>query len=177
MCLNEKKRDIIGSSEYIEIAGIKHIPAKIDTGADSSSIWASHINVDRDGVLHFRLFGKGSPFYTGEDLKRKDYKVAVVRSATGHEQIRYRTHFSTIIKGRKIKVLYNLSNRSKNNFPVLVGRRTITNKFLVDVSKNNTGIKPKKTHTETIQKYLNENPYKFHKNYVECNSKSDQKGV
>ena len=29
---------IIGSTEYVEIAGIKNIPAKIDTGADSSAI-------------------------------------------------------------------------------------------------------------------------------------------
>ncbi len=175
MCLNENQRDILGSSEYIEIAGIKNIPAKIDTGADSSSIWASHISVDQDGVLHFRLFGKNSPFYTGEELKRKDYRVAIVRSASGHEQIRYRTHFSTIIKGRKIKVLYNLSDRSKNNFPVLVGRRTITNKFLVDVSKNNTGIKPKRAHTKKIQQYLKEDPYRFHKNYVEPITQSNQK--
>ena len=41
---------IIGSTEYVEIAGIKNIPAKIDTGADSSAIWASDINMEQDGL-------------------------------------------------------------------------------------------------------------------------------
>ncbi|MBR2641228.1 ATP-dependent zinc protease [Candidatus Saccharibacteria bacterium] len=166
MCLNNQTTDIIGSSEFVEIAGIKHIPAKIDTGADSSSVWASHINVDQNGILSFQLFDKKSPFYTGETLKRKDYKVAVIRSATGHEQIRYRTHFSTVIKGRKIKVLYNLSDRSKNNYPVLIGRRTITNKFLVDVSLNHTGIKKVSTQTHRVQARFEKNPYEFHQKYV-----------
>ena len=35
---------IIGSTEYVEIAGIKKVPAKVDTGADSSAVWASNIS-------------------------------------------------------------------------------------------------------------------------------------
>ena len=91
---------IIGSTEYVDVARVKGVPAKIDTGADSSSIWASHIRVTKDGVLHFRLFDEGSPFYTGKSFKRKDFKVAVVRSASGHEQIRYRAYLALKLKNR-----------------------------------------------------------------------------
>lgn len=118
-----KKLGIIGSTEYVNVANIKNVPAKIDTGADSSSIWASHIRVTKDGVLHFRLFDENSPFYTGKAFKRKDYKAAVIRSSSGHEQIRYRAYLTLKLKGRRIKVLFNLSDRSKNNFPILIGRR------------------------------------------------------
>ena len=62
---NKPAMKTIGSTEYIDVDDFKHIPAKIDTGADSSSIWASHIEVSQDGVLHFQLFDKKSPFYTG----------------------------------------------------------------------------------------------------------------
>lgn len=160
---------IIGSTEYIEVAGIKNVPAKIDTGADSSSIWASHISVDENNNLHFQLFGKGSPYYTGETLVRKDFKVVIIRSASGHEQIRYRTHLSTKINGRKIKVLFSLSNRSNHNYPILIGRRTINRKFLVDVSENHTDIKPKKVKTKAIQKRFKKNPYEFHQKYIKSN--------
>ena len=68
---NSKELGIIGSSERITIAGIENVPAKIDTGADSSSVWASHIRVTRDGILKFRLFDEGSPYYTGRTLDRK----------------------------------------------------------------------------------------------------------
>lgn len=157
---------IIGSTEFIDVASIKHIPAKIDTGADSSSIWVSHIQVTKDGILHFQLFDEGSPYYTGEELTRKDYKVAVIRNASGHEEVRYRTHLSAVIKGHKIKVLFNLSDRSKNNFPILIGRRTISGKFLVDVSKNHTPMPARNPKSKLVQRRLEEDPYTFHRKYI-----------
>ena len=163
---HQKELAIIGSTEHVDVADIKHIPAKIDTGADSSSIWASHIEVSQDGVLSFCLFDEGSPFYTGEKLVRKDYKVAVVRNASGHEQIRYRTYLNLKIGGRQIKVLFNLSDRSRNNFPILIGRRSISGKFLVDVSKNHTPIPAKNPKSKLMQQKLRENPYRFHQEYI-----------
>ena len=164
---NNQVLGIIGSTEFVDVTNIKHIPAKIDTGADSSSIWASHIRVSEDGVLHFQLFDQGAPFYTGEELSRKDYKVAVVRNASGHEQVRYRTHLSTTINGHRIKVLFNLSDRSKNNFPILIGRRTISGKFLVDVSRNHTPMPAKNPNSKLVQRRFAENPYTFHRKYID----------
>lgn len=159
-------KTIIGSNELVSIGKkIKDIPAKIDTGADSSSIWASKIKVKKDGTLVFALFGEGSPYYTGKVFKRSDYKVAVVRSATGEEQIRYRTHISIRIADRPVKVLFNLSDRSKNNFKVLIGRRTIANKFIVDVTKQ--VVRPSKNpQTKPLNRKLQKDPYKFYRKYV-----------
>ena len=164
---HQKELAIIGSTEFVDVADIKHIPAKIDTGADSSSIWASHISVSEDGALHFQLFDKGSPFYTDEELIRKDYKVAVVRNASGHEQVRYRTRLTAVIAGHKIKVLFNLSDRKKNNFPILIGRRTISGKFLVDVSRNHTPMPAKNPKSKLVQRQFAENPYTFHRKYID----------
>lgn len=165
-CNNKKALETIGSSEYVDIEGHQNIPAKIDTGADSSSIWASHIEVDQDGVLHFQLFDKSSPYYTGEELKRSDFKAVVVRSSSGHEQIRYRTHLKATIHNRKIKVLFTLSNRSNNNYPVLIGRRTISGKFLVDVTRKNAKIKARKVKTNLMQSRLKDDPYLFHQQFI-----------
>ncbi len=156
----------IGSTEYVDIENHESIPAKIDTGADSSSIWASHIEVSQDGVLSFRLFDEKSPFYTGKTLKRKDFKAAVVRSSSGHEQIRYRTHLSLKLSGRRIKALFNLSDRSRNNFPVLIGRRTLSGKFLVDVAEKHVTVRPKKPKTRLMQSRLEQDPYTFHQQYI-----------
>ncbi len=161
------KRDlpVIGATEYVEIAGIKKIPAKIDTGADSSSIWVSNIRVTEDGALHFCLFDEENPLYTGDDLACLDFRAVIVRSASGHEQIRYRTKLPIIINGHEIKADFNLSDRSNNIFPVLIGRRTLSGKFLVDVSKkrpdaNNT------LRAQTVQDYLEKDPYGFHQKYM-----------
>lgn len=169
--MNEKELPIIGSNTFISICGRDNVPAKIDTGADSSSIWVSHLRIDEDGTLKFRLFGEKSPFYNGKVIKRKDYKVAVVRSATGEEQIRYRTYLTIKMHGKKIKVLFNLSNRSRNNFPVLIGRRSLSGKFLVDVSKTDIPRPPKIARTKSLSQELKKNPRSFYEKYSKKGAK------
>ena len=160
-----KEKSIIGSTEFVNFGErAQKVPAKIDTGADSSAVWASNIHIDKDGVLKFSLFGEGSPYYDGKLFKRTDYSVARVRSSSGHEQIRYRTHFWVKISGRKIKMLMNLSDRSKNEFPVLIGRRSISGKFLVDVSRKNVRRK-KPSVTSSLNEEVKLNPYEFYKKY------------
>ena len=167
-----RAKSTIGSNILIDVADFKDVPAKVDTGADSSAIWASDINVTKNHVLEFKLFGPKSEFYTGESIRTKDFNVAVVRSAHGDEQIRYRTKLSAKINGRKIKILFNLADRSRNQFPILIGRRTIKNKYIVDVSEK--AIKHAKiTKTIGLNKKLQQNPYEFHQKYV----KSKEKGA
>ena len=173
-----KKLPVIGSSELVSIGKFGkravNVPAKIDTGADSSSIWASNIRVKKDGTLVFSLFGEGSPYYTGKVFKRTDYLVAVVRNATGDEQIRYRTRLPIKIAGKSIRVLFNLSDRSKNNYKILIGRRTIVNKFVIDVSKTAV-VFPKNPKTKPLNRKSSKNPYKFFKKYVKTANKEISK--
>ncbi len=159
-------KSIIGSNILIDVANYKDIPAKVDTGADSSAIWASDINISKDNILEFKLFDKTSPFYTGEIIKRGDYKAVVTRSSHGEEKLFYRTHLSAKIDGHKIRVLFTLSDRSRNNFPVLIGKRTIKNKFIVDVSIQAIS-SSKKTKTFSINQELKSDPIKFHQKYFQ----------
>lgn len=158
--------EIIGSTEYIKVAGIDQVPAKIDTGADSSSIWASHIDMKEDGTLFFTLFDQKSPLYTGELISVDVYTARVVRSSHGDEQIRYRVELPISINGKTFTTTFTLANRSRNSFPVLIGRRTLMEgRFLVDVSKANVERK-KITHSVKLSKELKENPYQFHQKYL-----------
>lgn len=155
----------IGKTRRVNIIGhVDGVPAKIDTGADSSSIWASNIFVDKDGVLHFTLFDTQSEFYTGEVISRKIYKVAQVRSSNGHPQIRYRSELTVRLGGKKIRALFNLSDRSKNEYPILIGRRTIAGKFLVDVSR---GLKAPagREATQKLNEELRRDPHAFFQKY------------
>lgn len=158
-------KEIIGNNTFIDVLDYQKIPAKIDTGADSSAIWASDIDVTKDNILEFKLFAKGSPFYDGRVIRRHDFKAVITRSSHGNEKIFYRTHLSIKLKDRRIKVLFTLSDRSKNNFPVLIGRRTINNKFLVDVSKREIVMK-KNPSTHHLNQKLKQNPYLFHQEYI-----------
>ena len=161
----EQEYVVIGSTEYVEIAGIKDIPAKIDTGADTSSIWASQIDMDKDDVLSFVLFDEKSPLYTGEKIKSTDYSVKTIRSSNGAEQIRYRVKLPLVLGDKTFTTSFTLANRSRNNFPVLVGRHTLKHDYLVDVSINNVkrASNPK---TPKLNQELQEDPFKFHRKYL-----------
>jgi hypothetical protein len=157
----------IGRNVRVDLVGHVHnVPAKIDTGADSSSLWVSQIDIPPSGVLQFSLFDTSSPLYTGDVIKTKHYRAVRVRSSSGHEEIRYRVIMPVVIKGKRIKVTFNLSDRSKNQFPILIGRRTLNKKFIVDVSVADDDVKPKqKDISETLSYELQQNPHEFFKKY------------
>ena len=162
---SEEPLDVVGRNAYVSIGGVEKVPAKIDTGADSSSIWASDIEVLEDGTLKFKLFAEECPYYTGETIESKDYKAAAVRSSNGEEQIRYRVKMPIKINGRTVISSLTLADRSRNHFPILIGRRTLTGKFAVDVRLSEIE-PPKSTKTHSLNKELNEDPYKFHQKYI-----------
>ena len=55
----------------------------------------------------------------------------------GHKQVRYKVKLSIVIGGRRIMATFTLSDRSTQVYPVLIGRSTLTGKFIVDVAKGN----------------------------------------
>lgn len=168
MIMNKKELTVTGRNASVDFVGhVKHVPAKVDTGADSSSVWASNIHVDEKGVLRFVLFDVGSKWYTGEVIEREHYKVAMVRSASGHEQIRYRVEFIMRVEGRRIRAIFNLSDRSRNKFPVLIGRRSLSGKFVVDVSKARYKATGKVFEMENgiLNQELVRDPYEFYRKY------------
>jgi hypothetical protein len=87
--------------------------------------------MDADNRLSFCLFAPGSEFYTGERIVAEDYKAMLVRNSTGQAKVRYRVHLSVKIGKKNIKAGFTLADRSKNNFPVLIGRRLLKDRFLV----------------------------------------------
>ncbi len=154
--------------------GIRDVPVKIDTGADSSSIWASELRMGDDGVLHFVLFGQGSPFYSGTLHSSKKYTVHLIRSSNGSAQVRYKVQLSIVLEGRPIRGSFTLADRSKNSYPVLVGCSLLNKKFVVDVSKRSR-IKPPMVHETPVHltKELKADPRAFFEKYHIDNHRGD----
>lgn len=128
---------VIGYIERIALPelGVADIPAKVDTGADRSAIWASDVKEDAMG-LHYVLFAPGSPWYTGRvvDVAMGDYGKVLVSNSFGHKERRYRVKLTVVIKKRRINASFTLADRSQKVYPVLLGRRLLYKKFLVDVA-------------------------------------------
>lgn len=132
------EKTIIGRAEKVSFPdlGLKQIPAKVDTGADASSIWASSVALDGTDLVCV-FFGSGSSFFTGEKVRfaEGEYTLTRVASSFGHREIRYKVKLSIRIGGKLINATFTLSNRSNKTYPILIGRKLLHGKFLVDVSK------------------------------------------
>lgn len=136
--MKRKSLPHIGSKEVISFykEGILDVPAKVDTGADYSAVWASDV-VEEDGRLSYCLFAPGSKYYTGERLITDDYGITQVKNSFGHVEQRYKVKHSITLGKKKIKVEFRLADRSNNRYPVLIGKQTLTKRYIVDVSINN----------------------------------------
>lgn len=149
--MGNKELEIIGMHERVNIAkhGIEDLPTKTDTGAYNCAIDCSfaeeRINEAGQKVLVYALLNPHSKYYTRKRIITKNYKVKKVRSSNGEETLRYQVKLRIELKGKRYKTTFNLSKRAKMRYPVLLGRKFIADRFLVDVSK---GRKLKKLKTK-----------------------------
>jgi len=122
--------------------GIKKITAKIDTGAYSSTLHAEniHIEVGSNGEeLVFDIMPNA--FLQTVDnniqtIRTTDFFVQRVRSSNGQVQHRYSIRTRISLEGRVFPVVLTLSDRSEMGFPLLIGRRVLRSRFLVNVELN-----------------------------------------
>ncbi|HUP26069.1 MAG TPA: RimK/LysX family protein [Candidatus Limnocylindrales bacterium] len=113
---------------------IKDLPAKIDTGAYRSSVWATNIHI-KDGRLYFTLLGPASKFYSGKELMADEFRIVEVENSFGHKQKRYSVFLRVRIGSKRIKSNFTLANRGTKTYPALIGRKLLKNRFVVDVSQ------------------------------------------
>lgn len=141
----EKPITLIGRAETLALPefGIKAVPARIDTGAKTSAIWASNIS-EKDGILEYSLFGPGSQYYTGTLVRTKSYTQRAVANSTGQVELRYVVKLVVVLESRKIKASFTLANRQAQVYPVLVGRNILRGKFSVNVKLGKPLIKGEK---------------------------------
>lgn len=110
---------------------LKNISVKIDTGAYTSSIHCENIK-EEEGVLKCTFLDEEHPHYNGREFTFADYDVVFVKSSNGIVQKRYQIQTKIILFERIFKISLSLSARQEMRFPVLVGRKFITKKFIVD---------------------------------------------
>lgn len=152
-----KELVVIGRAEKVDFPQLPafKVPAKIDTGADSSSIWAYKIE-DDGKKLNVAFFGPDSPHYTSvtHSFSKKEYSVTRIANSFGHKEIRYKVKLRIRVKGRLINGTFTLSDRSTKLYPILIGRSLLKNKFLVDVTKGKPLIAEEKARKTALKEEI-----------------------
>ncbi|MGA8853773.1 MAG: RimK/LysX family protein [Christiangramia sp.] len=110
---------------------LNDIAIKIDTGAYTSSIHCNNI-IEKDNVIHCSFLDDEHPVYNKKEFVFEDYDVVFVRSSNGIIQKRYMVHSNIRLFGKVFKISLSLSDRQEMRYPVLIGRKFLTKKFIVD---------------------------------------------
>ncbi|PKA82801.1 hypothetical protein ATE92_0940 [Ulvibacter sp. MAR_2010_11] len=113
------------------------IEVKIDTGAYTSSIHCKNVVVE-DNYLKCVFLDEEHPAYHEKEFKFDRYDVKVVKSSNGIAQARYRVLTEIVLFGKTYPIFLTLSDREEMRYPVLLGRKFLTKRFVVDI--NNTDL-------------------------------------
>lgn len=129
--LEGAEKTVIGAVEEVILlpSGVR-LPARIDTGAATSSL----------DVQEYTVKGKYVEFCLpercgGQQLRLPLHSWRHIQSTEGDER-RPVVTMDICLGSEKLSTQVTLNDRSKLKYPFLVGRRTLKNKFVVDVTRS-----------------------------------------
>lgn len=113
---------------------IADIPAKVDTGAYRSAAHADQVTLSDDGkTLTFRLLG-GHPVCgkLATIISTTQFQRVWIANSFGHREERYEVKLRVKLGPKIFPATFSLANRSKKVYPILLGRKLLNKRFLVD---------------------------------------------
>ena len=134
----ESPKLIIGATEIIEVEPSKlRIKARVDTGAQTTSIHAEDIEIDSGGdargkPIAFRIVNQQGQ---SQRVETHVAKQIVVRTSEGSER-RYAVPLTLTLRQHSKTVLVTLNDRSQMRYRLLLGRNWLRGDYIVDVELN-----------------------------------------
>lgn len=128
-------KGIIGWLEHvtIETAGIT-LEAKIDSGADNSSVHATNISRYEKNGQKWVSYQLTSPEGRSVILDSPVIRTTRIKLKTGGYIKRPVVALSLCLDTKRIQANVNLADRGHFEYPLLIGRSTLSQLFLIDVS-------------------------------------------
>lgn len=133
-------KKIIGRLEFVDLPKweIEEIESKIDTGAFSSSLHCHNIeefDKNNEKWVRFNLLDPDHVSYNDRLFSLPVHDIREVKSSNGQTELRVFVKTKVSFFNDEYDIELSLTNRSEMKYPLLIGRKFLRNKFLVDVSK------------------------------------------
>ncbi len=138
----------IGRQDLVDLPGLQllDIDAKVDTGAYTSSLHVKAVEAfEKDGQLwvRFKLDHPHNAAYNNKAFRMPVFAHKPIKSSSGQAEFRYIVQTDIQLFGKRYKTEFSLTDRSQMDFPVLLGRKLLYRKFIVDVTQKNLSFKQK----------------------------------
>ncbi|MGB6047333.1 MAG: RimK/LysX family protein [Flavobacteriales bacterium] len=133
-----KAKVTIGRLEYIALPklGVDRVEAKLDTGAYRSALHYQKlslrtVNEREELVVTFAMGRKRTK------MVFKRFSLVTVKSSTGHRTERYLITTPVKLNGFTVNTQFTLFDRSDMKYQVLLGRKFMRGRFIVEVARKN----------------------------------------
>lgn len=142
-------KKVIGRKEKITLGewGFTNIPAKVDTGAYTSAIHCEFTKVKEEKgkrILEFVLLAPFHKHFQNRIIRTDHFTQKKVKNSFGHVETRYKVTTKVTIFGEEFEGEFTLSDRSNMKNPILLGRKMLKGRFLIDVDRVNISSSYKK---------------------------------
>ena len=125
---------------------LTELDIKMDTGAYTSAIHCHKIEKRQKGgkdAVFFTLLDPSHPQYNKKEYSTENYEEKKIKNSFGTSEKRFIIKTEIVLFGQKYPINLSLSERGEMKFPILIGRRFLMGKFIVDCSKYNLSFKNK----------------------------------
>ncbi len=125
---------------------LENIDVKIDSGAYTSSIHCTNIKevvINGETLLQFTVLDAEHSLYRPKKFTYKDYTSKEVKSSNGVSETRFMIYSKIVIFNTTYPIYLTLSERKNMKYPVLLGRKFLNNKFVIDTVKKELSYKLK----------------------------------
>lgn len=142
-----RPKQVIGHTDRIDFPDLElsDLEAKIDTGAFTSALHCTDVKLTPHGDRYQLLFTVVGP--RGEKEKQfttEHFQYKTIKNSFGQSEKRFVITTRVLIMNRLIQAEFSLANRGTMRYPVLLGRKLLRNKFVVDVSLRNVSYEMKR---------------------------------
>lgn len=140
---------VIGWREWVQLPelGVFETKAKVDTGADNSSLHAFNLerfHLDGQDYVRFEVHPKQRsrrPVIRCEAPLVMEKKV---RNPGGRSELRPVIRTTIVVAGVSLEALVNLTSRDEMGFRMLLGRRAMRGRFVIDPGRSYLGARPRR---------------------------------
>lgn len=136
--------EIIGRKDKVDLPELElsDIDMKVDTGAYGNALHCHTIELV-DGKIRFVPLDPSCDEYHGKTYEFTDFESKEVKSSSGESEKRFVIRTRLVIFGKKYRTKFSLTSRIDMRHPILLGRKFIGGKFLVDVKQKDLSFEEK----------------------------------
>lgn len=135
---------LLGRTDIVDFPklDLQGIDIKVDTGAYTSSFHSHSIEVV-DNVLKCQFLDPKHEKYHEKFFLFKNFTQKNVKSSNGIVETRFTIKTEILIFNKIEEIELTLTERGSMKYPVLLGRKFLSKKFIVDTAKKNLSFKKK----------------------------------